>query len=60
MEALLAAFGYPVATAASGDKGLELIIHSMPDVAIIDVGLPGLDGFEVVRRVRARWAQGSD
>ena len=58
MEALLAAFGYSVLSAASGDKGLELIIDTLPEVAIIDLGLPGLDGFEVAQRVRAEVGTG--
>lgn len=59
MEALIAAFGYSVTTAANGDKGLELIINTMPDIAIVDIGLPGLDGLEVARRVRSKIGKGT-
>jgi len=52
LRELLAALGYSVATAATGDEGLELIIDTKPDVAIVDIGLPGLDGFEVARRTK--------
>lgn len=45
--------GYDADTAADGKSGLERIVQSRPDVAIIDVGLPGLDGYEVAQRVRA-------
>jgi DNA-binding response OmpR family regulator len=46
--------GYRVLQAATGERGLELIAQHAPALAIVDVGLPGIDGFEVVRRLRAR------
>ena len=52
LQALLGAFGHAVATAASGDAGLRLILETRPDIAIIDIGLPVLDGFAVARAVR--------
>ena len=39
--------------AADGERGLELIAAHLPDVVILDVGLPGIDGLEVCRRIRA-------
>ena len=39
--------------AADGERGLELIAAHRPDVVILDVGLPGIDGLEVCRRIRA-------
>ena len=38
--------------AADGERGLELIAAHRPDVVILDVGLPGIDGLEVCRRIR--------
>ena len=38
--------------AETGDRGLELLETVRPEVAIIDIGLPGLDGYEVARRIR--------
>ncbi len=35
--------------------GLALILKLRPDVAIIDIGLPELDGYEVAKQVRARY-----
>ena len=49
---LLGRRGYEVVTAATGDEGLAAILEHPPDVAIVDIGLPGLDGHEVARRVR--------
>ena len=46
--------GHEVHEAADGRAGLDLVQAIAPDVALIDVGLPGLDGYEVVRRIRAR------
>jgi DNA-binding response OmpR family regulator len=49
----LGALGYRVSTAASGEKGLDLAFADPPDMAIVDVMLPGIDGREVIRRMRA-------
>jgi two-component system, OmpR family, response regulator MprA len=45
--------GYEVATADSGEAALEQTLGELPDVVILDVMLPGLDGLEVCRRMRA-------
>lgn len=44
--------GMEVISAADGPAGLELIREQAPDVVVLDVMLPGLDGFEVLRRAR--------
>jgi DNA-binding NarL/FixJ family response regulator len=41
-----------VAEASDGPSGLAAIIEHRPDVAVIDIGLPGIDGIELTRRVR--------
>src|SRR5690348_5416308 len=44
--------GYVVALAASGREGLEALGSSTPDVVLLDLMLPDLDGFDVCRRIR--------
>ena len=46
--------GHQVYEAADGEAGLEAALRLRPDVALIDVGLPGLDGYEVARAIRRR------
>lgn len=50
--------GYKVETAADGTSGLSRILSEPPDVAIIDVGLPGMDGYQVAQRVRESLGSG--
>jgi two-component system CheB/CheR fusion protein len=49
---LLEYFGIVVETAADGPQGLELARDASPDLILLDIGLPGMDGFEVARRLR--------
>ena len=44
--------GYQVVCAGDGEKGLELARSSNPDVILLDVIMPGIDGLEVLRRLR--------
>ena len=46
--------GYRVACAASGEEALEAVAADEPDLIVLDLMLPGIDGFEVLRRVRER------
>ncbi|MDZ7706242.1 MAG: response regulator transcription factor [Trueperaceae bacterium] len=46
--------GYRVLLAPDGDQGLEIWQRHQPDLVVLDVMLPHLDGFEVCRRMRAR------
>ncbi len=45
--------GYSVASAANGQRALERILRDKPALVVLDLMLPGLDGWEVCRRVRA-------
>ena len=49
----LTARGYEVETAADGERALDLAASRRPDVVILDLGLPGIDGVDVIRGLRA-------
>jgi len=49
----LQAHGYEVETAGTGGEGLERAVDTAPDLVFLDLGLPDLDGTEVIRRLRA-------
>ncbi len=49
----LAELGYDVRTAAAGLSGLSLIVDEHPDVVLLDLGLPDIDGVDLLRMVRA-------
>jgi class 3 adenylate cyclase len=53
LETRLAAHGYEVLTAADGDEALGLAREAQPDLILLDVMMPKLDGFEVCRRLKA-------
>lgn len=53
LQRSLAAHGYDVFTANSGEEALEAISHYRPDLMVLDLGLPGISGLEVAKRVRA-------
>ena len=53
LEVALKGEGYLPLLAATGDKGLEIGLAQAPDLLILDVRLPGMDGFELLRRLRA-------
>jgi two-component system CheB/CheR fusion protein len=56
LSLLLEHAGYQVFTAEDGKSGIELIERVSPHVALVDIGLPVMDGFEVARWVRAQSA----
>jgi len=53
MATMLESFGYPVLQAPDGLEGVRIAGARLPDVALVDIGLPGIDGYEVARRLRA-------
>src|SRR5262249_14589155 len=53
LRLLLSLLGHQVDVAADGIEGVRKALAVHPDVALIDIGLPRLDGYEVARRIRA-------
>jgi len=53
MRMLLELDGHTVEVAAEGTEALEIVRAKDLDIALVDIGLPGIDGYEVARRVRA-------
>jgi two-component system KDP operon response regulator KdpE len=56
LDAALTAHGYVVFEAATGEEALAAVIAQRPDLIILDLGLPGMDGVEVTRRLR-EWSR---
>ena len=50
---LLVADGYEVSTATNGEEALHRVTARRPDLVLMDLSLPVLDGWEVVRRIKA-------
>ena len=46
--------GWDVSTAFDGEEALALAGSFRPEICLLDIGMPGLDGYEVARRLRAR------
>ena len=53
LQARLAAHGYDIVTASDGEEALAAVPAAQPDLILLDVMMPKLDGFEVCRRLRA-------
>ncbi|MGQ0636814.1 MAG: hybrid sensor histidine kinase/response regulator [Planctomycetaceae bacterium] len=52
LQMLLQLAGHEVVTAETGNEGIEVATANPPQVALVDIGLPGMDGYEVARRLR--------
>jgi CheY-like chemotaxis protein len=53
LAALVRLWGHDVRMAYDGPTALEVAAHYQPNVVLLDIGLPGMDGFQVARRLRA-------
>lgn len=51
---LVRLWGHTVTIATDGPSALAAVAGDAPDVVVLDIGLPGMDGYEVARRLRAR------
>ena len=56
LRRLLEPEGYRVATASDGDEGLGHVSHAMPDLVLLDLKMPGMNGVEFLRRFREEHA----
>jgi CheY-like chemotaxis protein len=52
VENLLSSSGLGILTADNGETALEILNHTVPDVILLDLRMPGMDGFEVARRIK--------
>ena len=50
---VLAEEGYGVSSAVSSDEGLKLFILSQPDLVLLDIALPGMNGIDMLKRIRS-------
>jgi signal transduction histidine kinase/FixJ family two-component response regulator len=53
LQMLLRDYGFVCASALDGPSGLEAVMTFAPDAVLLDLGLPGVDGYEVARRIRS-------
>ena len=53
LREILTSAGHEVATAPDGESALDVLGEETFDVALVDIGLPGIDGYEIARRARA-------
>jgi len=56
LRTALGAYGFSISEAARGEEALNAVATGHPDVVILDLGLPDMDGVEVTRRLR-EWSQ---
>jgi class 3 adenylate cyclase len=52
LEAVLSPKGFRVAAASSGEQALDVLSKEHPDLVLLDILMPGMDGYEVCRRIR--------
>jgi len=48
----LEAYGFEVLTAENGEEGIQVFEKEKPDIVFTDIKMPGMDGFEVLRRIK--------
>jgi CheY-like chemotaxis protein len=53
VQKMLSKFNFKMRTAANGQQALDAVAEQKPDLILLDLMMPGIDGFEVIRRLRA-------
>ncbi len=53
VQKMLSRFNFKLRTAANGQAALDAVAQEKPDLMLLDLMMPGIDGFEVIRRLRA-------
>ena len=53
VQKMLSRFNFKMRTAANGQLALDAVAEQKPDLILLDLMMPGIDGFEVIRRLRA-------
>lgn len=53
VQKMLSRFNFRLKTAANGQQALDSVAEEKPDLILLDLMMPGIDGFEVIRRLRA-------
>ena len=53
VQKMLSRFNFEIRTAANGQQALDAVASRKPDLILLDLMMPGIDGFEVIRRLRA-------
>jgi len=53
VQKMLSRFNFKLRTAANGQQALDAVAAQKPDLILLDLMMPGIDGFEVIRRLRA-------
>ena len=56
LEVMLEPDGYAVVTAAGGEEALAMIAQNPPDLVVLDVMMPGMDGYQVAARIKSETA----
>ena len=52
VEKMISPFKFQIRTASNGQQTLQAIVEEQPDLLLLDLMMPGIDGFEVIRKIR--------
>lgn len=57
LKGILVDEGYEALTAGSGEEALKIIDEEFPDLVLLDIWLPGIDGIETLKEIKSKWPQ---